>query len=181
MGSTMDADVFRTRIAPLLSPKELRALRRVSRLWQLVVDQLVEVKGAFGLRDSHKLTVADVRYALVHTALLTRIGSSFVVTACAGGELTDLRWALATFGALRDHDAWLLALLAPARPECMELLIRDHGVQPAAALRGSCLGGHLAVAQWPAPSTSRPTTPAQTTTWRFAGAARTGTLPLRSG
>jgi hypothetical protein len=140
----MDADVFRTRIAPLLSIDELQALRQVSRLWQVLVDQLVEVRGAFGLRRYDRLTLADVRYAHLNTDLLVRIGSSYAMSACAGGELADLRWALATFGA--PVDDWLLEKVA--RVECMELLVRDHSVQPSTALRSSCANGHLAVAQW---------------------------------
>jgi hypothetical protein len=135
--------VFRTRIAPLLSPDDLRALRLVSRDLQLVVDELLSVKGAFGLRCGYALTMADVRYA--HVTSLLSIDASCALAACASGELADLQWALATFGTPARLS---FNIARVARIECMELLIRDHGVEPIHAFRSSCAGGQLPVAQW---------------------------------
>jgi hypothetical protein len=139
----MDSDVFRARVAPLLTLDELLALRRVSRLWQLVVDELVPVKGAFGLRRKDDLTMADVRYAHVH--LLDRLNPSYAVAACVD-DMADLEWALATFGAPARLSAGVLARVA--RIECMELLIRVDSADPADAFSSSCAEGHIDVAQW---------------------------------
>jgi hypothetical protein len=148
----MDANLFRTRIAPLLSADDLRALRLVKRSWQWVVDQLIPVKGAFGLRRKDKLTIPDVCYA---HAVKLKIDSYDALMACAGGELTELQWALATFRVplLRDGvrlAETLAARLTPrvARLECMELLVQVYHVRPVEAFLSSCVGGHLAVAQW---------------------------------
>jgi hypothetical protein len=143
----MDADVFRVRVAPLLGPDALRALRLLNRAWQWIVDQLVPVKGALGLRRKKNLTPADARYAHAHMT----IDQYDVLGVCAGGELEDLQWAL---GALRirifpaPDERGFEILSRVARPECMELLIRDFGVDTGSAFFHSCWGGHLAVAQW---------------------------------
>jgi hypothetical protein len=140
----MDASVFRVRIAPLLSADDLRALRRVNHAWQWVVDQLIEVKGAFVLRRWDKLTVPDVRYAR-SARLMKLIDGNRAQLACAGGELDDLQWALTTF------PVYLPAAdLAPrvTRIECMQLLIRDYKLQPRKALQAACESGSLAVAEW---------------------------------
>jgi hypothetical protein len=43
----MDSNVFATRVAPLLRPKDLRALRLVSTSWLMVVNELAAVSAAF--------------------------------------------------------------------------------------------------------------------------------------
>jgi hypothetical protein len=140
----MDADVFRTRVAPLLDPDTLRALRCVDHSWQWIVDQLVAVKGALGLRRWDKLTAADVRYKHANVASAPDDWPHFL-WACVAGELTDLRWALKTFHA----PDWLgEALKRVSRAECMELLVRECGVDVDEAFRESCSGGHLGVAKW---------------------------------
>jgi polyisoprenoid-binding protein YceI len=90
----MEPSVFRVRVGPLLPPNSIRALRCVSRAWQDTVDQLVAVKGALGLRPWRKWTPADVRFA--HANVRT-VGQETALAACAGGELRDLQWGLATF------------------------------------------------------------------------------------
>jgi hypothetical protein len=142
----MDANVFRSRIAPLLSASDLRALRLADRRWQWVVDQLLPVKGAFfGLRRKDRLTTADARYA--HAVKLP-MDNLVALLACAGGELADLQWALATFRR-GIHPSWQSRLAARVtRTEWMELLMRDHSVKPTDAFLGCCEGGNLAMAQW---------------------------------
>jgi hypothetical protein len=142
----MDAAVFRARVAPLLDPDTLRALRCVSRDWQWVVDQLLEVKGAFlWLQDISKLTAADVRFAHLHMSIAAWV----VLEACAGGELADLQWALRTFSdtSLSERDTGRV-LERVTRTECMALLLREHWATPVKALQCSCSGGHLNIAQW---------------------------------
>jgi hypothetical protein len=163
----MDASVFRVRVAPLLLDfsdwdrsrgkyrATLRALRCVSRRWQWVVDQLADVKGAFGLRRADRLTIPDVRYA--HTVKF-HVDAQSALLACAGGELADLRWALAKFGAPwasgggvdTDGDSWIMRALrkVSARTDCLELMIRSYGLPATHALIASCCDGSLAVAQW---------------------------------
>jgi hypothetical protein len=148
-GCAMDANVFRTRVAPLLDPATLRALRCVDHTWQWIVDQLVEVKGAFGLRGKEKLTAADVRYKHANLSTTPDDWPHFLC-ACAAGEVADLRWALKTFHAVnvRWHRYGELAMDRVSRVECMEVLVRECFVDVRAAFRGSCENGHLAVAQW---------------------------------
>jgi hypothetical protein len=144
-----DALTFRARIAPLLSPDSLRALRLVNRPWQCTVDQLVEVKGAFGLRRRDHRTIADIRYA---RAVGMRVDSDSAVLACAGGELEDLLWALTAFRPPRRSRSWRVNRLVArvSRIACLDLLLRsqDFGVDAVEALRGSCAGGQLAAAEW---------------------------------
>jgi hypothetical protein len=154
----MDAAMFRTRIAPLLDPDTLRALRLANRSWQWVVDELILVKGALGLRKEDTLTMADVRYARAHGMVSSRpVDWASYLRVCAGGELADLRWALQTFGAYVPRPQWLLHRDTycyatwphrVSRVECMEVLVQECSLDPRAALLGSCLGGRLAVVQW---------------------------------
>jgi hypothetical protein len=70
-----------------------------SRHWQWLVDQLVDVKGMFGLRPNTRLTIPDVRYAYA-VKITPALGEPFVFSElleltlpCAGGELVDLQWS----------------------------------------------------------------------------------------
>jgi hypothetical protein len=140
----MDAAVFRSRVAPLLHPDTLRILRLVSRDWQWVVDQLLPVKGAFGLRGfADELTCAVVRYAHLHTTA----HPFSALQVCAGGELEDLQWGLAMFPQevqLSYCKSGMLSRVARTDGAA------DPGVRGITreALRRSCESGHLAVAQW---------------------------------
>jgi hypothetical protein len=142
---TMDGNVFRTRIAPLLSPEDLRALRRASSFWQLVVDQLVPVKGAFGLRRSWKMTSGDVRFGLANM----KTDACDVLAACAAEGPEDLRWALGVFKLPSLPARWCHHVVRRVtQVACLELLVWDFGVSPADAFRGCYAGGRLDLAQW---------------------------------
>jgi hypothetical protein len=143
----MDASVFRTRVAPLLGPDGLRALRCVGRHWLWLVDQLADVKGAFGLRRHWRLRIADVRYG---HAVHSRVDGTDALLACADGEVADLQWAVATF---ESHvqcspQLGLRLLKRVARAECMTFVIRQFRVSPVEALQECCEAGRLDVAQW---------------------------------
>jgi hypothetical protein len=90
----MELSVFRVRVGPLLPADSLRTLRCVSRAWQETVDQLIPVKGALGLRPKWKWTPPDVRFA---HASVGKVEQETALSVCAGGELQDLQWGLATF------------------------------------------------------------------------------------
>jgi hypothetical protein len=140
----MESELFRVRIAPLLPADSLRALRCISHAWQAMVDQLLPVKGAFGLRHKDKLTMEDIRYSHAHTGTVDARTS---LLTCAGADLRDLQWGMSV---LRDALSTNIGEVSQhvTRAECMELLVREHGLSPRAALRSSCKGGQLAVAQW---------------------------------
>jgi hypothetical protein len=166
----MELSVFRVRIAPLLDPDALRALRCVSRAWQEAVDQLVAVKGALGLRKRRqhncKWTPADVRFA---HAYVEEVDKATALKACAGGELQDLQWALATFPLGEEYKEVVIDMPELSikqtmrlrkgltvvelservvRQECMALLIQEHGLSARDAFLRSCCNGHLEMAQW---------------------------------
>jgi hypothetical protein len=151
----MELSVFRVRVAPLLCPDSFRALRCVSTAWQVTVDQLVAVKGALGLRPEHSWTIADVRFA---HANVRRVALSTALPACAGGELHDLQWGLATFlpreeearRRLLDGDDFMLLRIGwrVTRQECMALLIREQVLSTGKALLSSCETGRLELAQF---------------------------------
>jgi hypothetical protein len=143
----MDGSVFTHRIAPLLAPETLRALRLASRRWNWVVDELVVVKGAFGLRGRERMTVADVRFS---HAVGFSVDSTTALLACAGGDLNDLTWALKVFLAAASLCPWEQICQRVVQVDCMDYLIRTHGLSSTTALRCSCISGHLELAQWTA-------------------------------
>jgi hypothetical protein len=154
----MELSVFRVRVAPLLCPDSLRALRCVSMGWKATVDQLIAVKGALGLRPEDKWTIADVRFA---HANVKRVEPSTALPACAAGELEDLQWGLATFLPRDEEDrrrllcaynaGLMITLLigrGVVRQECMALLIGEQVLSTRIALSSSCEMGRLELAQW---------------------------------
>jgi hypothetical protein len=148
----MELSVFRVRVAPLLPPDSLRALRCVSCAWQDIVDQLVPVKGALGLRPGEKWTPADARFAHAYVKTVTGpVELSTALAACAGGDVQDLQWGLAAF-LPRNTSPMLSALERMSqrvvRQECLVLLMNEHGLSPRAAFVWSCQSGRLELAQW---------------------------------
>jgi hypothetical protein len=154
----MDADVLVTRVSPLLSAKEIRALRCLSRRWRASVDSLLFFKGVFvPHRQDEPLPIEACRYLMSYGQRFTHVKEDDLIEcAVLRGTLDDVKRLMSTRLSRSTNNSLLV-------------------------FRKACAGGALNVVQWilmDPENTSALTVATDTVKFGFRFAASNGHLAI---